>query len=219
MKAITKIITGSLLAIASTISANAQYYQLANQATDMLSTILQGGASYRGFVDVSYIGGIGSKKANFLEFSTTQGNKFSNLFFMGIGAGVDVMFSQVNANPYQPTGSEYTQTAVMIPLFTDFRFNFGEPQKSGFFIDIKIGAGFYVSDKYILVGDGYINSRESFYLKPTLGCRIPISSNNSKYAINIGASYQLLTNSYWYNPTQKNSITMNGLGLTAAFEW
>lgn len=219
MKAITKFIASGMLLMGSAQAASAQYYQMVNQATDMISTAIRGGANYRGFFDVSYVKGIGDKQANFLEFSTSQGIKYGNLFFMGVGAGVDMMHTEINNNPYAPTDHATTQNSVMIPLFTDFRLNLGSPSALGFFIDLKVGAGFYVSNDYILVGDGYINSSSSFYLKPGIGFRIPVSKTNPKLAVNVGGTYQLLTNSYWYNPGRNNNISLSSFGLNVGFEW
>lgn len=219
MRKFGKYIALGLMVTGGALSADAQYYQLANQATSMIQTAIQGGMNYRGTVDVSYINGLGGKQANFLEISTTQGFKYNSWFFMGLGAGIDYMHTSVNANPYMPDTHEFTQSAAMVPLFTDFRFNIGNQQSTNAFFDVKIGAAFYVSNNYILVGDGYINSSESFYLKPSFGVRIPISSKNQKQAVNVGISYQLLTNSYWYNPGQRYSATLNGLGATVGFEW
>ncbi len=75
MKAITKFIASAIFLMASAQAASAQYYQLVNQATDMIGTAIQGVANYWGFFDVSYVRGIGNKKANFLEFSTSEGLK------------------------------------------------------------------------------------------------------------------------------------------------
>lgn len=219
MKAITKLIAAGMLLMASAQAAYAQYYQLVNQATDMISTAIRGGLNYRGFVDASYVKGIGDKQANFLEFSTTQGFKYGEIFFMGVGAGVDMMHTEINNNPYSPVGHATTQNAVMIPLYTDFRLNVGAPSTLGFFLDVRVGAGFYVSDDYILVGDGYINSSSSFYLKPSIGFRIPVSKTNPKLAVNVGGTYQLLTNSYWYNPGQNNNVSLSAIGLNVGFEW
>lgn len=219
MRILGKYVVLGLMATCGAISADAQYYQLANQATSMIQTAIQGGLNYRGTVDVSYINGLGNKQANFFEISTTQGFKYNSWFFMGLGAGIDYMHTTVNANPYKPDSHEFTQSAAMVPLFTDFRVNIGNQKATSAFLDVKIGAAFYISNDYILVGDGYIDSSESFYLKPSLGVRIPISSANQKQAVNVGVSYQLLTNSYWYNPGQRYSSTLNGLGATVGFEW
>lgn len=221
MKTLSKVALCTCIAITSSIAANAQYYQAVNQVTNMLQTALQGGFNYRGFVDAGYVNGIGDKQASFLEFSTTQGVKYGNIFYMGVGIGVDVMFTDYNGGTgnWLSENQKSTQTAVMIPMFTDFRLNFGQPTSTGFFIDLKVGAAFYTGNKYIRVGDGYINTSSSFYLKPTIGVRVPVSKSNPKLAMNFGASYQLLTNNYWYNPNHNNNITLSSLGLTVGFEW
>lgn len=219
MKKIGKFVAAVLMITCGALSANAQYYQLANQATSMLQTALQGGMNYRGFVDASYITGLGNKKANFFEISTTQGFKYNDWFFMGLGAGIDFFHTTTNDNPYKPASQEFTQNAAMVPLYSDFRFNIGNQNTASAYFDVRLGAAFYISSDYILVGDGYINTSESFYLRPSLGVRIPISASNPKYAVNIGVSYQLLTNTYWYSPGQRNNTTLNGLGISAGFEW
>ena len=113
MKAIKTIVAAALM-IASVQAASAQYYQMVNQATDMISTALRGGANYRGFFDVSYVKGIGDKQANFLEFSTTQGIKYGNIFFMGVGAGVDMMHPEINNIPNAPPNHATTPTMSLI---------------------------------------------------------------------------------------------------------
>lgn len=219
MRKLGKFAALAVMLICGALTSNAQYYQLASQATSMLQTALQGGMNYRGTIDASYINGLGSKKADFFEISTTQGFKYNEWFFMGLGAGIDFFHTTTNDNPYKPASQEFTQNAAMVPLYSDFRFNFGNQNATNAYFDVRIGAAFYISGDYILVGDGYINTSESFYLRPTLGVRIPVSKSNPKYAVNIGVSYQLLTNTYWYSPGQRNNITLNGLGLTAGFEW
>ncbi len=219
MKRSGKHVLAAAMLACGAITAHAQYFQLANQATSMITTALQGGMNYRGTVDVSYINGLGNKQANFIEISTTQGFKYNDWFFMGLGAGIDFMHTTTNQNPYRPDTHEFTRNAAMVPLYTDFRVNIGDQKSTSMFLDLRLGAAFYISGDYILVGDGYINTSESFYLKPTLGVRIPVSSTNPKYAVNVGVSYQLLTNSYWYNPGQRYNTTLNGLGATVGFEW
>lgn len=224
MRTLTKIIITLSIAIATSIAAHAQFYELVSHGTDMLKPVLQGGQNYRGFVEVSYLKGLGDKQANFLELSTTQGFKYRDWFFFGVGAGIDWMKTTANDGGYRPSATSTnntncTNSAAMVPLFTDFRFNIGDISGTSFFIDLRVGAGFYIADKYIIVGDGYINTSESFYLKPSMGLRIPVSSTDSKYAINVGASYQLLTNSYWYSPGPSNSIALSSMGVNVSFEW
>lgn len=204
------------------LTANAQYWQLANQASNMIQTAVTAGVRYKGYADVSYMAGVGNKRADILDISTTQGVKMSDSFFMGAGLGVDIMFSHVN-DGYNPgqwgDDHSFTKTAVLIPLYTDFRLNLGGKAQGavGFFGDLRLGAAFLTGSNYIQVGDGYLTNSECFYLKPTLGMRIPLSMTNSKVALNIGVSYQLLTNSSWYVNT--NSTSLSSLGVNLGIEW
>lgn len=218
-----------LLAICGTSSAKAQYYQAINQATDMLSTALQGGFNYRGMVDASFTGGIGKNGCSSLEFSTTQGFKYANWFYMGVGAGVNIMFAGDGKNsPNTPPygwGNGYNpnygvhQTGVLLPLYTDFRFLLGQEKDVAMYIDMKVGASFLIGKSYLRTPDGYLDNSEGFYFKPTVGVRVPISSSNSKQAINFGVSYQLITNSYWTWGGYYSGTTVNSLGASVGFEW
>lgn len=211
------------------LTASAQYYQIANQLPQMIKPALVGGLNYKGYVEAGYMGGVGDKKADFVDISTTQGFRYADWFFIGVGAGVDILMSHTdddwgngwNGNPgyegyYKHTD---TKTAVMVPLYTDFRFNVGNSQGSvaSFFADIRIGASFLMGDDYVRIGNGYLTRSECFYLKPTIGIRIPVGSSNVKQAINIGVSYQLLTQNYW--SYYSNSTTLSSFGASIGFEW
>lgn len=186
----------------------------------MITPALTGGMNYKGFAEVSYIKGIGHKNADFLEFSTTQGLKYRDWFFMGVGAGVDVLFSNA-ADDYRWDGAapsrDLTKTAVMIPLYSDFRFNIGSMKNTGFFIDLRLGCEFLVGNDYIRIGDGYLTNSECFYFRPSVGLRVPLSDTNPKQAVNFGVSYKLITSNYWYG--YSNNCTLNGLGVNVSFEW
>lgn len=206
------------------VSADAQYYQIANQIPQMLQPALSGSFNYKGFVDASYVAGVGNRKADFLEITTTQGFQYSSWFFMGVGAGLDVLFSNTNDN-YNPweggpdqinPDKGHTKTACVIPLYSDFRFNIGSRTDTSFFVDIRLGASFLIGDNYIEIGDGYLTNSQCFYLKPTLGVRIPLSQNG-KQAMNVGVSYQFLTSDYWYR--YQSDISLSSLGVTLGFEW
>ncbi len=84
----------SLAIMIGSASASAQYYQIANQIPQMLQPALSGSLNYKGFVDASYVKGIGQRNADFLELTTTQGFQYSSWFFMGVGAGVK-LFSPI----------------------------------------------------------------------------------------------------------------------------
>lgn len=207
-----------LLGIAS---ASAQYYEMANQLQRIITPALTGGFNYKGFVDASYLKGLGDKNADFLELTTTQGFTYSSWFFMGVGAGVEVIFTNPheNANPWQydyDYSKGHSKTGWIIPLYTDFRFNIGDAANTSFFIDVRIGASFLLSNKYLEIGDGFLSNNEHFYLKPALGIRIPMN-DSGKQALNVGLSYQLMTSNYWYRDSR--DITLNSLGVSLGFEW
>ncbi|MDE6271149.1 MAG: hypothetical protein K2M12_09900, partial [Muribaculaceae bacterium] len=108
------------------------------------------------------------------------------------------------------------KTGCMIPLFSDFRFNIGGQQSTSFFIDLRLGASFLVSNNYLEIGDGYLTKSECFYFKPTLGMRIPLN-DSGKQAVNVGVSYMLTTNSYWYN--YYSNVSLSSIGLSVGFQW
>lgn len=216
-----------LLLVCMTIGARAQYYEIANQLPNLISPALSGSFNYKGYVDVDYMQGLGKYKANVLDISTSQGFKYSNWFFMGVGLGVDVLFSHTESTPsfssfrnidnnFDPNHKS-TSTAVMIPIFTDFRFNIGNQNKPSFFFDVKIGCSFLCSNTYIQIDNGYLTNQQYFYLKPSVGVRIPTNSNNSKQAFNVGITYQMMTSNYW--SSWDRNVYLNGLGINASYEW
>ena len=207
----------------SSLPANAQYYEIANRIPSLIQPALSGSMRYKGFIEGGYAKSLGNYDADFLEFSTSQGFQYTSWFYMGIGIGVDVLFSHKNDNwgagwedPDYGAGKN-TTTAAMLPLFTDFRFNLGNGGGASFFIDLKLGCSFLLSNKYISIGNGYLTNQEYFYLRPSIGIRIPTNTKNPKQAFDLGISYKLLTSNYW-NSWNKD-ITLNSLGVTAAFEW
>ena len=223
MKKYLKIIGISLVLGLFGHGARAQYYAIANQLPNLITPALSGGLNYKGYVEASYLKGLGNKKLDIINVSTSQGFKYRDWLFMGVGIGVDVAMSHPNNN-FVPTDrpnqflNNGIKTGVMIPLFTDFRFNIGNQSKTSFYADLKLGASFLVGNRYLEVGDGYLSSQQYFYLKPSVGVRIPVNPKNSKQAFNVGVTYQLLTSNYWYNDWSRG-ITINALGVTAAYEW
>lgn len=210
-----------LIAIFSVIfpfSGKAQYTSIVNQAANLLQTAAIGGMRYKGYVDASYVNGFGNLQANFLGVSTVQGMQYADWFFMGAGLGVDVVFSNTENRYTGPIGNRGTKTCgVMIPVFTDFRFNLGSSRSTSCFIDVKAGGSFLIGGDYLAIENGYINGSEYFMLKPTVGVRLPVSETGKK-AVNIGLTYQLLTcNYWWYN--NNSSGTLNSIGATVSYEW
>lgn len=208
----------ALISFAFPSQVSAQYTNIVNQATNLLQTAMLGGSRYKGFVDVSYLGGFGNLQANFVGVSTVQGFQYKNWLFMGAGLGVDYVYSKTDSGYNGVVGNRETRTSgVMIPIFTDFRFNIGSRTSSSFFIDVKAGGSFLIGKNYLAIENGYINGSEYFMLRPSIGLRIPFG-NTGKRAINIGLTYQLLTcNYWWYN--NSSSSTLNSLGGTVSYEW
>lgn len=205
-------------------SVSAQYYQIASQIPELIQPALMGGLNYKGYVDGSYVVGMGNRRADFLELSTSQGFCYSSWFFMGVGAGVQVMFSNVG-HPEMPSAPSpgfdpdrgHRRTACMVPLFTDFRFNIGGDRKDvTFFIDLKLGGSFLIGNDYVEIGDGYLTNSGCFYLKPSAGLRIPLNESG-KQALNVGVSYQFLTSNYYRS--YASNCSLNALGVTIGFDW
>lgn len=222
---VKKIILPAVLGVAVVSQAQAQIYEIVNQIPSLLSPALSGSGSYKGSLEAGWSKTLGDKKADFLEFSTSQGYQYNSWFYMGAGIGADILFAHQNNNWGQDWEMDYpsyaghssTKTAVMLPVFTDFRASFGAPDKVGFFIDLRLGCSFLLSDQYIEIGNGYLTNREYFYLRPSLGFRIPTSTNHPKQAVMLGISYKLLTSNYWYSYSR--STTLNSLGVNLGFEW
>ncbi len=213
-----------ILSMLSSLSASAQYYEIANRIPSLIQPALSGSGQYKGFIEAGYSKTLGNYDADFLELSTSQGFQYNSWFYMGVGLGVDVLFSHKNddwgsdwENPSYGSDRGSTTTAAMIPLFTDFRFNIGGNSGASFFIDMKVGCSFLLGNKYISIGDGYLTNQEYFYLRPSIGMRIPTNSRNPKQAVDIGINYRLMTSNYW-NSWSRN-ITLNSIGVSLAFEW
>lgn len=214
MKKIYILIIMLACGLTNSLQTHAQYTSIVNQAANMIQTAAIGGFNYRGFVEGSYTGGFGNLRANFAGISTSQGFQYANWFFMGAGLGVDLVFSETET---RYVGDRDTNTCgVMIPIFTDFRFNIGSSTDPSLYIDVKAGGSFLIGKNYLAINNGYINGSEYFYLKPSIGLRIPVGEGG-KNAFNFGVTYQLLTCNYWYN--RNSSGTLNSLGATVGYSW
>lgn len=213
-----KIYLALIIAISGIFNTAAQYTNIVNQAASILQTAVFGGFRYRGYVDVSYTGGFGNLQANFVGVSTVQGLQYANWFYMGAGLGVDLVSSKTSSGSNAWDYNRDTRTSgVMIPIFTDFRFNLGGSRGPSFFLDVKAGGSFLIGKNYLAIENGYINGSEYFMLKPSIGMRIPVSQNG-KRSMNIGLTYQLLTcNYWWYN--NNNTGSLNSLGATVSYQW
>ncbi len=217
MKKIGKYILATLL-LSSASGANAQYYAIADRLADMITPAIFGGFSYRGLVEVSAIKGIGENNGDFVGISTSQGFKYADWLFIGVGAGVDGLFTHVD-NFYADHLESTTKSGLIVPLFTDFRLTFGDPSNVNYYIGTKIGCSFLVSDESIRVNRGYISSDECFYLKPSVGIRIPAGTTDHN-AVTFAVSYQLITPGYErYEYHDSQSISLNGFGISIGYEW
>lgn len=213
-------ITGATLF--ATTHADAQYADIANQIPNLIAPALSGTGTYRGFVELSGVAGIGNNRANFVSLSTSQGYQYTPWFFMGAGVGVDmakgVNEHSHNANRYPDYWyHNSSDTRVMVPVFTDFRVTLGQGTIRAY-ADLKTGAAWILGNKYLRINDARMSTYAQFFLQPSVGIRLATSAQHPNNAVNVGLTYRLLTsnnNYYW----QSNSVTLNGLGMTIGYEW
>lgn len=204
--------------------AKAQYYEIANQLPGVISPALSGSMNYKGFIELSGVAGFGDNRANIIGVTTSQGFQYSSWFFMGAGLGVEVAMTnsdKLSSDVGQARYREHSNssTKVMIPVFSDFRFNFGNTGGVSFFADVKLGAIWLIGNSYLRLQEGCMTGDAQFYCKPALGVRIPVSSTNQRQAVNIGVAYELITSDNNYNYWNDNNITLNCLGVSLSFEW
>lgn len=228
MKRLYMMLATAVVALAVSTGASAQYYQIANQLTNIISPALSGSFKYKGFVEMAGMAGIGGHRANFVDISTSQGFQYASWFFMGAGLGVDIVRGHSKDEGWAdvpgrgvPGWSDHSvsTTKVMIPVFSDFRFNIGPASGTSFFIDLKVGASWLIGSSYLDTGNSRLTGDTQFYFRPSMGVRIPVNSSNSSQAVNIGVSYQLITSNNNYAYYYDNSLTLNSLGVSIAYEW
>ena len=224
MKKLLSLAVAAVLAAGMAVPARAQYYEIANQLPSLISPALSGSMQYRGFVEASGLAGMGKNRANFLGISTSQGFQYASWFFMGVGMGVDVAMAQQDDRygAWDPDDWEYGGTAktkCMIPVFTDFRFRIGNDNSVAAVIGLKLGAAWLLGDDDLMMKTAYMSNETQFYFRPSLGVRIPVSSQNPKQAVNVAVTCQLLTSNNNYTYWHDNSVTLHNLGLTVGFEW
>lgn len=235
LKGLIPVVGAAMICLTSAQEAKAQLWQATNQLQSLISPALSGSGRYKGSVELMGVAGIGSSKLNHVEISTSQGYQYTSWFYMGAGLGVDIVRSSVDEG--LPSGNDgyargwsgwgdsprygNKKTGVMIPVFTDFRFNIPTGQSAtspSLFIDLRLGATWLVGNRYIRTDDGWLSNNTNFYFRPAIGARIPVSSSNPRQAVNIGVSYLLITsdNNYWY---YDDSVTLSAIGATVSFEW
>ena len=211
MKQLKRLILILVISLSFTGVAKAQFYEIANQIPQLLSPALSGNFNYKGYVEVSYLKGVGSDIFDFVDFSTTQGFKYRNWFFMGVGAGVDVMIPSTDFSLYKQDAS------VMVSLYADFRFLIGNQSKVSVNLDVRMGAAFVFDNFH--TNNGYLLEDENFYLRPTLSVRFPINKDRPKQAISVGFSYQLLLNAWENGHYFDEAKDFHNVGATIGFEW
>lgn len=209
----------------SILPARAQIGEIVNGLSNVALPAIQQGAGYKGYVEADFTAGFGNFRTNFATVATSQGYQLNDWFYMGAGIGVDLLWSTVNkgwgddwsaSNP-DWYAHEHTTSAVMIPVFTDFRFILGQPNPISFFINLRTGAAFLCSNNYIQINDGYLTNQQYFYFQPAVGVRIPVSTTHPRQAFDIGIHYRLMTSNYWSN--WQYDATINGFGLNLSYEW
>lgn len=240
----TRYIGIAAIALGSLFSANeadAQYWQAASQLQNLISPALSGSGRYKGSVELTGVAGVGSSKLNHVEIATSQGYQYTDWFYMGAGLGVDIVRSSVTqldystgdiSDPELPYYNEHfnsnykrygqKKTGVMIPLFTDFRFNIptaNTPRSASIFIDLRLGASWLVGNTYLETTHGWLGNDTKFYFRPAIGARIPINRDNPKQAVNIGVAYLLLTGGNNYGWSYNSTQTFSSIGATVSFEW
>lgn len=220
-------ILAAAIILVTGFAARAQYYQIANQLSGLISPALSGSMNYRGYVEASGLAGFGENHANFVGISTSQGFQYSSWFFMGVGIGVDMAVVRndvVQKDDWDGVYPDYydhssSRTRAMIPVFTDFRFNIGGSRGVGAYVDLKLGATWLLGDRYLTLQHGRLTGQTQFYLKPSVGLRIPVSATDSRHAFNVGLVYQLVTSNSNYYRWNGDGVTLNALGLSIAYEW
>lgn len=221
MKKFIVLILLCITAVSS--SVNAQIYEAINTLQSVISPALSGSGRYKGSVEGGYTHTIGKYNADMVELSTSQGYQYNSWFYMGAGLGIDLLLSHKGNDWHDgmttepPSMKGVATTAPMLPLFADFRFLIGDTKNIAFFLDLKVGCSFLLTDKVIAIGKGYLTNREYFFLNPSIGLRLPCNKKNNKQAVDVGVKYKLLTSNYWYN--YNNNITLQAIGAFVAFEW
>lgn len=220
-------LAAAIAIVATAWGAHAQYYQIANQISSLVSPALSGSVNYKGYVEASGLAGFGDNHANFVGISTSQGFTYGGFFFMGAGMGLDMAIvpdyddaeNGWNGNPPDYYGHSASKNKAMIPVFTDFRLFSGGGGGAGFYLGVKVGATWLLGDRYLSLQHGRLTGQTQFYLKPSLGLRIPASRTNPKQAVNVGVTYQLITSNSNYYRWDGDDVTLSAVGLSISFEW
>ncbi len=174
---------------------------------------------YAGFLEMGYSGGVGEIHADQFEVLTTHGLQVNSNLFVGLGTGLQVQFNDVEELDFLPVAGKYGhKTGVNIPLYVDFRVcpvyrRVSLPIQP--FFDVKIGASFDVTEDYMKIHRGYLDSGTNFYLSPSVGFRVPVGH---KTAVNVGVTYNLTTQHY-IGSGKDETIGLSSFGARISYEW
>ncbi|MCM1369344.1 MAG: hypothetical protein NC204_03120 [Candidatus Amulumruptor caecigallinarius] len=205
--------------------ASAQIADVVNGLTNVAIPAMRRGSGYKGYIEADFTEGFGRYRSNFVTLATSQGYMVNKWLYVGAGIGVDFLWSTVDtgwgsdwsaSNP-EWYAHEHTSTAVMIPVFTDFRFIIGGISNTSLYFNLRLGMAFLCTDSYVQIRDGYLTNRSYFYTQPAIGVRIPVSNDTPKKAIDIGIHYRLMASDYWAN--WQHNATINGIGVNIVYEW
>lgn len=215
MRPFFSILLSVIAAIVCPLSLHAQFSGLVQmaQAQQVMSMF-----SYKGFIEAGYNAGVGYYKANKFEATTSHGLSSGN-FFMGVGAGVDILKTEADEYTRWEEDMDLSDNAYMIPLFLDFRYMGSNPISA--FVDAKTGVSFLVGNDYITINDGIIDNEACFYLSCSIGVRIALGSRS---AFNLGVNYSLINQRYYryddyYYYDRYDGISLHSIGVVAGLEW
>lgn len=217
------------LLFAGILTSSAEYNEVVNGMKNRsIVPTREGNTShrgYKGFVEADCTIGYGNYRSNFATLATSQGLMATDWLYLGAGIGMDLAWSTVNAGwgrrPSRYSREWYrhetTDFALMIPIFSDFRFIFGKTTDLSLFLNMRLGAAFLCSDNYLRIKDGFLSDKSYFYMQPAIGVRIPIRKTKPRQAMDIGIHYRVMTAKYRSDWQQNANI--NGLGLNISYEW
>lgn len=225
MYSIGKILLSILIAFGLSNSYAFDTGEFVNGMTGISLTPKKDVSGYKGYVEGDFTHGAGNFHCNFGTLSVSQGYIFNSRLYLGAGAGVDFLWSEVdkgdsnlNSIPnVQWHNPEHINYAAFIPIFGDIRYIIKPETSVSFYIDMRIGAALLFYDDFNYSAGYESPSKCSFYLQPALGIRIPIAHSHPARSFDIGVHYRYMNGerlAYW---ERNNEI--NGLGLGFAYEW
>lgn len=207
------------------VSASGQINEIVNGLTNVAITAARQGQGYKGYMEADFTHTFGNYKSNFLTLATSQGYMLNDHFYLGAGVGIDFMWTTLDKGwgedqrLVDPAWSSRhsVSSAVMIPVFSDFRYIVGRYSEPTLFLNMRIGCAFLCTDSYVRIADGYLTNKEYFYLQPAIGVRVPINRTKPRQAVDFGVHYRLMTARYWSG--WQHDAAINGLGLNITYEW